>query len=101
VTYQIVHFDELAGELFNVGGGAASSLSLLETTELCHEIAGLTIEIKKTREKRPADVAWFITDNSKVMKRTGWSPQHTPRQTLQDIYDWIKQEESILRPILS
>jgi CDP-paratose 2-epimerase len=101
VTYQILHFDELAGELFNVGGGAASSLSLLETTELCHEIAGQTIEIKETREKRPADVAWFITDNSKVMKRTGWSPQHTPRQTLQDIYDWIKQEESILRPILS
>jgi CDP-paratose 2-epimerase len=101
VIHEIVHFDELAGELFNVGGGAESSLSLLETTELCREITGQTIEIKKTKNERPADVAWFITENSKVMRRTGWAPQHTPRRTLQDIYNWIKQEETILRPVLS
>jgi CDP-paratose 2-epimerase len=101
VTHEIEHFDELAGEVFNVGGGAASSLSLLETTELCQEITGHTIEIKKTKEERPADVAWFITENSKVTKRTGWAPQHTPKQTLQDVYDWIKQEEASLRAVLS
>jgi len=101
VTHEIVHFDELAGELFNVGGGADCSLSLLETTELCREITGQTIEIKQTKNERPADVAWFITENSKVIRRTGWAPQHTPRRILQDIYNWIKQEEAILRPILS
>ena len=101
VTHEIVHFDELAGELFNVGGGAECSLSLLETTELCREITGQTIEIRKTKNERPADVAWFITENSKVMRRTGWIPQHKPRRILQDIHNWIKQEEAILRPVLS
>ena len=101
VIYEIEHFEELAGELFNVGGGAECSLSLLETTRLCEEITGQRIEIKCTDQERSADVAWFITDNSKVTRRTGWRPQQPPRRTLQDTYEWIKQEEAILRPVLS
>jgi CDP-paratose 2-epimerase len=101
VIYEIEHFDELAGELFNVGGGPGCSLSLFETTQLCQEITGQTIEIKNTVQERPADIAWFITENSRVTRRTGWEPKETPRSTLQDIYNWIKQEEAILHPVLS
>jgi CDP-paratose 2-epimerase len=101
VKYQLERFDELAGDLFNVGGGLGCSLSLLETTELCQEMTGHNIEIKMIKDERPADVALFITDSSKVMKRTGWQPKQTPRSTLQDIYRWIQQEEASLRAVLS
>jgi CDP-paratose 2-epimerase len=101
VTYQLEHFDDLEAEVFNVGGGANCSLSLLETTELCREISGRTIDIKQTPAERPADVAIFITDSTKVMQRTGWSPQKTAKSTLEDIYRWIRNNDSSLRSVLS
>ena len=101
VHHQLEHFDDLDGEVFNVGGGSNCSLSLLETTALCREITGETIEIRPNPQERPGDVPIFITDNSKVMARTGWRPQKTARSTLQDIYRWIKANETTLRPVLS
>jgi CDP-paratose 2-epimerase len=100
VKYELDNFDSLDGEVFNVGGGSAHSLSLLETTELCQEISGRTTEITRTLQERPADIAIFVTDNTKVTNRTGWTPQQTPRHCLQDIHLWIKENETILRPLL-
>lgn len=101
VEYELLHLNELNGCLFNVGGGAENSLSLLETTALCQEITGNTVPIKPILENRPGDVPIFITDSSKVMQQTGWKPACDPRQTLQQIYDWIVRYESDLKPILS
>ena len=42
---QLDRFDRLPHRLYNVGGGLASSLSLLETTVLCEEITGNHVEI--------------------------------------------------------
>jgi CDP-paratose 2-epimerase len=101
VQYQLEHFDDLEGEIFNVGGGPTCSLSLLEATQLCREISGRTTEITSAQEERPADIPVFITNNNKVTNRTGWTPQHPPRSTLHDIYHWIKDNETALRPVLS
>jgi CDP-paratose 2-epimerase len=101
IRYQVEHFEKFDGELFNVGGGADSSLSLLEATELCREITGNTIPIGRVEEERPADVPHFITDSAKVMERAGWKPQRTPKSTLEDIYRWIRENETMLRPVLS
>jgi CDP-paratose 2-epimerase len=101
VEHELLHLDELNGNLFNVGGGAENSLSLLETTALCQEITGNIVPIKPILENRPGDVPIFITDSSKVTQQTGWKPACDPRQTLQQIYDWIVKHEADLRPILS
>lgn len=100
VKYELEHFDELDGEVFNVGGGSSNSLSLLEATELCHAITGNTIEVEKIAQERPADIPLLIMDCAKVMERTGWRPQHTPKSTLEDIHQWIRRNETMLRPIL-
>lgn len=99
VDYQLGHFSELDGEIFNVGGGVEVSLSLLETTQLCQEITGKTTPIQPVLEERSGDVPLFITDSSKVMAKTGWRPQYDARQTLQSIGDWLIEYEAILKPI--
>ena len=43
---QIASMDNITGEIYNIGGGAAISLSLRETTKLCENITGNKIEIK-------------------------------------------------------
>jgi CDP-paratose 2-epimerase len=101
VKHELENFDRLDGEVFNVGGGSDCSLSLLETTELCREISGRTAAIIGVAQERPADVPLFITDNSKVSSRTGWSPKRGVRDILQDIHRWIRENEQFLKPILS
>jgi CDP-paratose 2-epimerase len=100
VDYQLDHFSELDGSVFNVGGGTANSLSLLETTHLCQEITGNRIEIRSVLEERPGDMPVFITDSAKVIQQTGWKPMKAPPTTLQEIYDWIVQNEETLRTVL-
>jgi CDP-paratose 2-epimerase len=99
VDYQLANFAQLDGAVWNVGGGLDNSLSLLETTHLCQEISGNSIAIAPIPEERPGDVPVFITDSSSVTAKTGWQPRLDPKTTLQDIYQWIREHESILKPI--
>jgi len=101
VKYQLENFSVLEGEVLNVGGGKENSLSLLETTQLCEQITGKTIPIKSIAEERQGDVPIFITDSSQIIEKTGWKPKIAPQQTLEDIYHWIRDNEEILKPILS
>ncbi len=99
VDYQLQHFAELDGEIFNVGGGASNALSLVETTQLCQAITGKKIQIEASIEGRPADIPIFISDCSKVTRRTGWQQTITPQKALQDIYRWISENENALKSV--
>lgn len=101
VDYQLNHFAELDGEVFNAGGGASNSLSLLETTQLCQAITGKSIAIAADPVERAGDVPVFITDSSKVIAKTGWQPQIDPKTTLENIYAWICENEASLKAILA
>ncbi|XGV98608.1 MAG: NAD-dependent epimerase/dehydratase family protein [Leptolyngbya sp. BL-A-14] len=100
VDYQLTHFAAMDGEVFNVGGGRAISLSLLETTRICEEITGNKIDISRVSGDRQGDVPLYITDITKVTQHTGWQPQIAPYQVLESIFDWIQTHEAALKPIL-
>lgn len=100
VEYQVNHFVDLDGEVFNVGGGCEGSLSLLETTNLCQEITGQSIDIQPVEAERSGDVPLFIMDSTLVENRTGWRPQHSPTETLKDIHEWLLAHDSMLKPLL-
>lgn len=97
---QLKDFDRYRGQIFNVGGGVANSLSLLESTLLCREVTGKTISIPPVLETRPADVRVYITDSRRVMELSGWAPRRDACTTLRDIHDWIKAEEKTVGPVL-
>ena len=100
IDYQLEHFAELDGEVFNVGGGAGNTLSLLETTQLCEAITGKSTSITPVLEGRPGDIPIFVTDSSKVIEKTAWKPKINPEVALQDIYQWIVKNEAILSSVL-
>lgn len=87
--------------VFNIGGGVESSVSLHELTTLCEEITGNKIVIDKIKENRPADVRMYVTDNSKITSVSGWTPSTTPRQTLTDVFEWLRTNEKSLKEILA
>jgi CDP-paratose 2-epimerase len=97
---QLTHFDSYAGGQFNVGGGLACSLSLLETTRLCQEVSGKSLQITPSAEERPADIRIYLSDHRRVSAVRGWRPQRGPRQTLQSIHDWLVAEESTVKSVI-
>jgi CDP-paratose 2-epimerase len=81
----------------NVGGGPDSSLSLLETTDLCRELTGNEVPISAEPEGRPGDVPIYLSDCARLFEHTGWRPSRPPRQTLADLNDWIDGHASQLQ----
>jgi len=94
---QVRDLDRYNGGLFNIGGGAAHSLSLLEMTALCEEITGNRIHFDRQPENRPADVRIYVTDQRRYSGLTGWRPARDARITLGSIYDWLRAQEQSLR----
>ncbi len=101
VEEQLRNFDRYQGQTFNVGGGGACSLSLLECTRLCEEITGNKISIASDSRNRPADVRIYITDSTKLHGLTDWRPRLTEKAVLADIFHWIRREEIALKPLLA
>ena len=101
VLLQIERIADLPRRIYNAGGGVQSSLSLAETTALCEEITGNRVEIGRVAENRPSDVRLYITDNARVTADIGWAPRKTPRETLAEIFGWIRENERLVAPLWS
>jgi len=92
IDWQIGRINELSGERFNVGGGRPNSLSLLELTDLARNVTGNSVDIGRKEKMRKNDLRWYITNNSKVTSRCGWSPRLDTVRMAEDILKWFKDE---------
>jgi len=101
VDWQMHNMSQINGKTYNAGGGLSSSASLQELTAICEEITGNKIDFKKVPETRAADLRIYITDNTKITKELNWSPKVSVRQTMEEIFEWLKSNESSLKAILS
>jgi CDP-paratose 2-epimerase len=97
IDEQLTDPERWDGQLVNVGGGPDSSLSLLETTDLCRELTGKEVPISAEPEGRPGDVPIYLSDCARLFEHTGWRPSRPPRQTLADLNDWIEGHASELQ----
>lgn len=76
--------ERTAGEIFNVGGGCANAVSLLDVVQKIRRTTFRRLEYSKA-ERRPGDQQVYITDSSKLTAATGWVPQFSVDDTLRDI----------------
>jgi len=72
------------GRMLNVSGGRANSMSLAQLNAWCDERFGSHTPIADGSE-RPYDVPWLILDAGKARPETGWSPQISLLQILEEI----------------
>jgi CDP-paratose 2-epimerase len=100
VDRQVVELDELHGDVFNVGGGQACSLSLRELTALCQGITGHSVPVTPEPETRRADVRIYLSDCAKVERRFGFQPRHTPAAIVEDIARWVTAHRGALERVL-
>ncbi len=88
------------GVVANVGGGCECSLSLRETTALCQELTGNTVEVGSDEATRTGDVPWYVSDCDRLYGLSSWRPQRDARQILSDIHAWIREHEDALAKAL-
>ena len=100
IDIQLRQRDRLNGEVLNAGGGAANSVSLRQFTAICEKLTGVTLPISSNPQTRPGDVPVYITDNSRVYARFGWTPSRGVEQIARDLYEWIRACEQPIRAAL-
>ena len=100
VDDQLVPPEHWAGAVVNVGGGVDVSLSLRETSALCEQITGNTVQVAADRETRAGDVPIYISDTRALHRWSDWTPRTGPREILADIFDWMHEHEHGLAPVL-
>jgi CDP-paratose 2-epimerase len=76
--------------LFNVGGGAANSMSLAELTDWCVQRFG-EHPVQPDTRPRTFDIPWLVMDSTRVAEQFGWRPRQPLRQILDDIADHAEQ----------
>jgi CDP-paratose 2-epimerase len=101
VEEQLLHPEHWTGTTFNVGGGRAGSLSLLETTELCRELTGNEVAIRAEPKGRAGDVPVYLSDCTALFAHTDWRPRREPREVLADTLRWIEAHADVLRLVLA
>lgn len=101
VDHELSVMKSISGKVFNIGGGKDISLSLLETTNVCAEITGNRISITSVPENRPADLIIYLTDGDLVNQSIGWKPVYSTGKIMQDIYEWIRNNELVVKRALT
>jgi CDP-paratose 2-epimerase len=83
-----VHAERLKGRAFNIGGGVANSLSILE---LLGELAAMLNTTLRWRHIAPreSDQRVFIADLTRIQAATGWAPVVGKREGIRRMTEWV------------
>lgn len=95
-----LQIDEIAkfrGEVFNLGGGAANSVSLREATTAMQQISSRTAPVTQVEKARKGDIVLYWTDNRKATQLFGWRPKTSLHTGFTRIFEWIRENEKALR----
>jgi CDP-paratose 2-epimerase len=89
--------DSIAGEVFNIGGGPANTISVWS------EFGSILAELKRERipvrygEWRRGDQRCYVSDIRKAKQMMGWEPQVDRQTGIRRLWDWVKTEGSLFR----
>jgi CDP-paratose 2-epimerase len=88
--FQAKDVQKAYGEAFNIGGGIANSLSLLELFLFLEKKLGVKLNYKQL-PWRESDQKIFVADNSKAEHIIGWIPRTSIENGLDSMIKWLQQ----------
>jgi CDP-paratose 2-epimerase len=87
--------DEVAGEVFNIGGGSDNILSLRDLIRILESISGKTIKVNYT-DWRPGDQKVYVSDTALAGKRLAWRPTTPVLEGVQRLYNWVCDHKEVI-----
>ena len=83
-----------AGSAFNIGGGTANTLSLLELIGMAEKLTGRPLPRQHT-DARPGDQRWFAADHRRFSDATGWQPRTPPTEGIEALWAWLLETRQL------
>ena len=82
------HMQRLAGSAYNIGGGPANTISLLELLDLIADLHGGDVAIR-FENWRAADQRYYVANTNRFAALTSWKPKVDVREGVRRLYDWL------------
>jgi CDP-paratose 2-epimerase len=86
------NIEVIKGRAFNIGGGMANSLSLLELFSLLEEEVGTHLQFLKLAP-RESDQKVFVADISSICGAIGWTPLVSKKAGIKRMLEWVALDE--------
>lgn len=86
----VEEINQMAGQVYNIGGGTHNSLSLIELFRQLEAITGHPVRFQRL-DWRPGDQKVFIACNSRMTKATGWKPDVHYKDGLGLMLEWTRE----------
>jgi len=83
----------VAGNAFNLGGGPANAISLLQLVEVIREVTGRDVALD-FEDWRQGDQRWYVSDASKARAALGLKAPLGWRQGVTRLAEWLQGERS-------
>ena len=84
----------LSGQTFNMGGGPARAVSLLELIDMIVELHGEPPHCE-TSDWRAGDQRYYVSDTRKFQQATGWSAKVSAEEGVQRLYQWLRRARGL------
>jgi CDP-paratose 2-epimerase len=87
-AFEAFHRTPRAAAVYNLGGGRANAISMLEAIEACERISGRELQWSLSDEARTGDHRWWISDlDAFRADYPDWDISYDLERTLQEIHD--------------
>jgi CDP-paratose 2-epimerase len=87
--------DEAAGQVYNLGGGSANTLSIwTEFGPMLEELVGHPIAVARG-DWRPGDQKVFVADVRKAGRELGWKPQVGVEEGIRKLFEWVRENKEL------
>ena len=89
------NISNVAGEVYNIGGGPKNTMSIwAEFSLLLEELIGHPIQVKYANW-RPGDQPVYVSDIRKAENELGWRPQVSIRQGIRCLFEWVRDQKDL------
>jgi len=86
--------DQVAGQVFNVGGGPSNTISLLDLLEYLGRKQGAPVPYT-TMNWRPGDQRVFVSDNRRAANQLEWTLKTGWQRGLDLLYAWVAENKHL------
>jgi CDP-paratose 2-epimerase len=88
------NIDLVRGEAYNIGGGPANAVSLVELLDLIAELTGVR-PVARFEAWRMADQRYYVSDVRKFREVAGWRPRTSVRAGVAALIEWLMANRSL------
>ena len=79
---------QTSGRAFNIGGGAANAVSLVELLDQIGELRGEPVDVSFD-DWRQGDQRYYVADSRALQEAVGWAPRVGVEEGVRRLHDWL------------